>query len=305
MLRKILPTEITYVIDARLNLSRIYELRFRADMPAVINYGGRYYYIGKNGITEDVKGALIVSSDTVKGIVIKATEFSLYSVNNQLVKGYITISGGIRLGVCGEIVRDGGDVKTIKNFTSVNIRIPHEVPGCSLTACSFINDTRLRSALIAAPPGAGKTTVLRDLCKNLCREGIKNLLLVDERCEIAAVYDGRPQLDVGKNTDIISNCSKAYAFSYGIRSMRPDLIVTDELMGEEDFGAVAGAVAGGVSVIATIHASTPDELFARVGFKEIFAKKIFSRYVFLSERKGPGTYENIYDADMKCIYFAA
>lgn len=121
-------------------------------MPAVINYGGRYYYIGKNGITEDAKSALVVSTDTVRGIVIKATEFSLYSVNNQLVKGYITISGGIRLGVCGEIVRDGGFVKTIKNFTSVNIRIPHEIPGCSLTACSFINDTRLRSALIAAPP---------------------------------------------------------------------------------------------------------------------------------------------------------
>ena len=99
MLKKILPTEITYVIDARLNLSRIYELRFRADMPAVINYGGRYYYIGKNGITEDAKSALVVSADTVRGIVIKATEFSLYSVNNQLVKGYITISGGIRLGV--------------------------------------------------------------------------------------------------------------------------------------------------------------------------------------------------------------
>ena len=304
MLNRILPSEVYAVIETRLNKARVYELRFRSDMPIVINYGGRYYYLSKNGISDESKNALIASCETVKNIVVKATEFSLYSVNNQLVKGFITINGGIRLGICGEIVRDGNTVKTIKNFSSVNIRIPHEIDGCSLTACSFINDTKLRSALIVAPPGAGKTTVLRDLCKNLNHD-IKNVLLVDERSEIAAVHDGRPQLDVGQTTDIISNCTKAYAFSYGIRSMRPDLIITDELMSEEDFSAVVNAVAGGVCVIASVHASTPEELFSRAGFSSAFSKKVFSRYVFLSERKGPGTYENIYDSEMKCIYFAS
>ena len=87
--------------------------------------------------------------------------------------------------------------------------------------------------------------------------------------------------------------------------MRPDVIITDELMSETDFKAVSDAVSGGVEVIASIHASTPEELFTRAGFKTLYDKKVFSRYVFLSDRKGPGTYENVYDGDMKCIYFAS
>lgn len=305
MLKKILPMEVENILCSRLDLARVFELRFRSLQPIVINYGGKYYYLGKNGIADSSAAALIASSETVKSIVVKATEYSLYSVNNQLVNGYITIAGGVRLGICGETVKSDGAVKTIKNFTSVNIRIPHEIQGCSLTACSYINDTKLRSALIVAPPGAGKTTVLRDLCVNLSREGIKNILLVDERSEIAAVYNGCAQLNVGIGTDIICNCNKAYAFSYGIRSMRPDIIITDELMGAEDFSAVTTAAAGGVAVIASVHASCPEELFSRAGFNELYNSKVFSRYIFLSERCGPGTYENIYDAEMKCIYYAS
>ena len=179
MLDKILPREVSNVLNTRLDLNRVYELRFRSDMPIAINYGGKYYYLGKNGLVEDAAAALVASATAVGDIVVRATDYSLYSVNNQLIKGYITIGGGIRLGICGEIVRDGSVVKTIKNFSSVNIRIPHEVNGCSLTAYTYINDTALRSSLIVAPPGACKTTVLSDLTKTISREGIKNILLVD------------------------------------------------------------------------------------------------------------------------------
>lgn len=303
MIEKYLPIEVSEVIKSRLDENRVYELRLRANMPVCINYNGKYYYLGKNGLSDRADNAIFSSSDDVNNLVVGVSERSLYAVNNQLVNGYITIEGGVRIGVCGETVRQDGIVKTIKDFTSVNIRFPHEIRGCGLTAYNFIKDTKLRNALIVSPPGAGKTTILRDLCRHISKESL-NILLVDERSEVAAVCNRKNQLDVGNGVDIISNCSKSYAFEYGIRSMRPDLIVTDELIGERDYDAVLEACFGGVKVIASAHASTPEELYMRKGFDKLFASKVFSRYIFLSDRLGPGTYENVYDGDMKCIYYA-
>ena len=303
MIEKYLPKEISEVISSRLDENRVYELRLRSSMPVSINYNGRYYYLSKCGLSDSEENAIVCTSADINEFMSGVTERSLYAINNQLVNGYITVEGGVRIGVCGETVRQDGYIKTIKDFTSVNIRFPHEVKGCALTAYNFINDTKLRSALIVSPPGAGKTTVLRDLCRYISKVGV-NVLLVDERNEIASVSNRKNQLEVGKGVDIISNCTKRYAFEYGLRSMRPDVIVTDELVGDSDFDAVIDACFGGVKVIASVHASTPEELYKRKGFNKLFESKAISRYIFLSHRLGPGTYENIYDGEMKCIYYA-
>jgi len=149
----------------------------------------------------------------------------------------------------------------------------------------------------------GKTTLLRDLSRIIGNSiPIMNVLLVDERSEIASCVNGKPQLDVGVNTDVISNCSKAYGFEKAIRAMRPDVIITDELFGDKDFFAVENAVRSGVKVIASAHSDSRDNLYEKIGFRQAISSRLFDCYVFLSDNYGVGSIECVCDKDYKvCI----
>lgn len=153
MLNRILPPEITAVIQARLNLNRLYELRFRAGLPLAVCYGGTYYYLGKSGLTSVAADAFIIGGQAVADIVVRASEYSLYAVNHRLMQGFITVRGGIRIGVCGELVFEGGEVKTVKNYTSVNIRVPHEVKGCADGIMPIFAAGAVNTLLVAPLPG--------------------------------------------------------------------------------------------------------------------------------------------------------
>jgi stage III sporulation protein AA len=203
----------------------------------------------------------------------------------------------VRIGICGELVSEGGLIKTIKNFTSVNIRVPHEVANCCLNAFRHIVDGQVHNTLIISPPGAGKTTVLRDIAVRLSNcIPPQNVLILDERSEIAAVCNGIAQLNAGLYSDVMTNCGKAYGFEHGIRSMRPDVIITDELANAADLDAAAYAMASGVKVIASVHACDHLDIAVKPHFESAVKRRLFGRYVVLSDRRGPGTYEGIYDA---------
>lgn len=298
---EVLPKKTADIISSRLDEDRVYEIRLRANKPVTVNYDGRFRFLTMQGLGDDPTGAVVCEPREIEETVMRASRFSLYAENEKLVKGYLTIDGGIRIGVCGEVVGTGKNVVTIKNFTSLCMRIPHEIEGAGKRAFdSVCADNTVHSALIIAPPAAGKTTVLRDLCRLISDETRLNVLLVDERCEIAAVKNGVASLNVGKTTDIVSNCDKTYAFSYGIRSMRPDVIVTDELCGD-DAEAIKLAVYGGVKAIASVHAPDLDYLRRKAGLKELAESGVFERYVVLSNRLGAGTYEGIYDGEFRPI----
>jgi stage III sporulation protein AA len=202
-------------------------------------------------------------------------------------------------------VWDGDKIRAVKNFVSLNIRIPHQVFDCSKMGYQYIFDRErnaFNNTLIISPPGAGKTTFLRDITRLLSHQRpIINVLLVDERSEIAAVHNSTPQLDVGQNTDIISNSSKAFAFEQGIRAMRPDVIVVDELAGGEDIEAINYALSAGVAVIASIHAKNIYDLCNKKNFDIIVTKKLFDLFMVLSNLHGPGTVQGIFDSDFKEI----
>ncbi len=278
-----MPQRIVVALD-KLNKSKLCELRIRRSGVSVC-YGGGLFPLCEEGLSGK---PLLIGSDEVENIVLKASGHSIYAVNEQIKNGYLALGDGMRMGICGEV-----SDKTIKRFSSLNIRFPHEVKGCSDPVMRFIVKQRgCFNTLIVSPPGCGKTTLLRDFIRKLSDRG-NNVLVSDEHNELGG---GEAALDLGRNTDVISGGDKSFAFSRGIRYMHPDILAADELMDEDDVRSVLQAQAGGVNVIASVHAlgSTYKKRFDFGGCME--------RIIVLSDKGGPGHIEGVYDArDVKLL----
>lgn len=303
MLKKILPSRITDVIAQRLNVQRLYEMRMRSDRAVTVNYNGNFYYLCGEGLTEDSTKAIRLPQQALNEIIVKASNYSLYTVNRNICSGFITIEGGIRIGVAGEYVWEEDRLKTIKNFSGLTIRVPHEVRGCCDKLLKYIIDTELLNTLIISPPACGKTTMLRDISRTLSARSPRfNILLVDERSEIAAAVNGVPQLDVGNNTDVVSNSSKTHGILHGIRSMNPYVIITDELAKQEDIEAAYSAACSGVRIIATVHAYDQYDLMNKTYFDRMIKNRLFARYAVLSDKPCIGSLSGVYDENFNKVY---
>ncbi|MCL2621714.1 MAG: stage III sporulation protein AA [Firmicutes bacterium] len=287
MLSSLLPKELWEALHNK-NLNSLQELRIRVNAPVVACINNKY-----------IQMPITATNSIIQQILLNASNHSLYTVNDQIISGYITIKGGIRIGVAGEVVADGVSIKTIKNISSLNIRVPHQVSNCCLAVLDKLKiEDSIYSTLIVAPPAAGKTTMLRDLALKISGEVLQlNTLIIDERYELASFYNGTPQLKVGEFCDVLSGAKKSFGFTNAIRSMRPDVVITDELGGREDFDACENAISCGVSVVASIHAGSLEELTSKSYFK-----KVFSRYVLLSNKQGAGTIEGVFDKCLKPLY---
>lgn len=299
MLGDLLPQNILNAI-AGLKIDNLQEIRLRRNGPIVVCYKGQ------NQLLLSGQEKIFANSGMIEYILRRATENSLYAYTNEIRRGFITAKGGIRIGLAGESVgADNFMPSTIKNIHSLNIRIPHEVKNCSAKVFKFIYQAGVvKNTLIISPPGAGKTTLLRDLARKISEEGPStNVLLVDERYELAACENGESMLDVGEYTDVITGANKKYAFTSGIRALRPDVIITDELIDIEDANACKTAIRSGVKVLASIHANSHIDLLDKQEFKDLINGQYFERIVVLSNRRGVGTCEAIYDEKLKCIFF--
>ena len=228
--------------------------------------------------------------------------FSLYSVNEQIKKGFIVTKGGLRLGLGGDVIEEKGVIKTMSNFSSINIRIPHTAKNCSLPVFnSIVEGGKILNTLVVSPPGAGKTTFLRDFVWQLSEKNYAyNVLILDERGEI----DIGETASLGNYYDKISYCNKKTGFENGIRSLSPNLIITDELGNLEDLQAVEYAVNSGVSILASVHSDNIESLCKKEHFHNIFSNRVFQRFVVLSMKNGPGTIEGVYNENLSRIYGA-
>ena len=268
MLSKILPEKIFNIIDKKVNLKAVNEIRFRADKPIVICVSGKNYFLNENGITSSGASCLYASKIAIEDIIFRASECSIYSVNEQIKKGYIVTENGIRIGIGGNVVEENGQVKTMTNFSSCNIRLPHNVRNCSLCAFPFIvNENVIENTLIISPPGCGKTTFLRDFVAQLSERKLSfNVLILDERGELDCKLDSNFY-------DKIAFSSKKMGFENGIRALSPDLIVTDEVGQEEDIDAILYASTCGVKVLASTHADSMETFCKKPLFQKLIKKR--------------------------------
>lgn len=264
---------------SHINLKYLYEIRLRADRPTTVNYEGRYRYLGHYGLTEVAERGIVCSMEDIADCVFRAGNYSVYSVEEQIKKGFLTAEHGERIGLAGEYVFEKGQPLALRNFTSLCIRVPHEVIGCAEQIYRSCMCDRVKNILIMSSPGLGKTTILRDLGRILSVKTRKNILICDERGEISL---GR----VGNGCDVLKYSDKYTAFESGIRAMRPDIIITDELS-KQDCAAIEKAVTAGVYVLASAH-------FSDFSFVQEPFLSLFDRFVLLDEQK-IGNIREIYD----------
>ena len=245
-----LPKNVKEALDT-LNYNFISELRIRKGQPVIVEYKGNYKYLNKFGITDTVKD--LVTVENIEPIISSATGGSLFAYVEQMKSGFITVENGVRIGIAGEYVTEGAEVKSIKNITSLNIRIPHNIVGCSDYLIEKLLFDGLHSTLLYSRPGFGKTTLLRDIAINISKTRNINVLVFDERNEISAIDGYGRGYDLGPRADIVRCHNKKGAISSAIRAMKPQLIITDELYGAEDIQAVDYAINCGIFVIASSH----------------------------------------------------
>lgn len=282
--------------------AQLEEIRLKPGLPVLLRLGDGEAFLGEGGRllpVTDRRQALCCSESALQKLCLLLAESSLYALEEELRRGFLTLPGGHRVGITGRAVLDSsGALRTVTAFSGVNIRIARPCMGqaADLLPRLLSADGRFCSTLLLSPPRAGKTTLLRALTC-LLSDGIgvapHRMAVADERSEIAAMRQGMPQLPVGLRTDVMDACPKAEAMSLLLRSMSPDVLVADEIGRAEDVFALREAARCGVAVLTSAHACDREDLLRRPLMAQLMEEGAFRRLVRLSRREGPGTVEEV------------
>ncbi len=256
------------------------EIRIRVGKPIVLKF---------NNYEKIVRYQ--VNRDEILNILQSVCENSIYSYQKQIAEGFVTINGGHRVGISGSCVIENEKVININYINSLNFRISRQILGCSNNILKHIlnlEENSVYNTLIVSPPGAGKTTLLRDIVRQVS-SGIRSLKfkgidvgIVDERSEIASLYKGVPQNDIGIKSDVIENVSKSIGIRMLVRSMAPKVIVADEIGGFEDIDVINYAMCSGCKGIFSAHGSNFDDIYLNPVLKKLINSHLFETIIFLN-----------------------
>ena len=246
--------------------------------------------------TGEVPLDAFVEPEELETLCDLATEFSRYAAAEMLREGFLPVRGGFRVGLCGTAVMKDGANTNLKSFSSAVVRIAREQKGIADgLADQLFRDGRFASTLILSPPGGGKTTLLRDLVRQLSEgtaaNGPRRISLIDERGEVAVMYRGEPQMDVGPHTDVLDACPKALGIPIVLRAMNPQIIAVDEITVREDLRAVSMAAGCGVGLLATIHAADLSELEQKPLYRQLLEDRVFRLAVRIVRTETGRAYE--------------
>lgn len=283
--------------------SRMEEIRLRQGRPLVLGLASEDMFLRIDGKPcSRLEEAYLVTASDMERLIQLISGSSLYALEEELKSGFITLPGGHRAGITGKTVLESGRVRTLKYFSGCNIRISREITGAATGIMPYIinkNRREVYHTLLVSPPRCGKTTMLRDIVRQVST-GVpalglpgQTVGLVDERSEIAGCYRGIPQRDVGPRTDVLDGCPKAEGMMMLIRSMGPRVIAADEVGRIEDVAALEEVINAGVKVITTAHGSSLAELAERPSLGRLMKSKVIERFIILGRSRGVGTVEGI------------
>ena len=275
--------------------SGITEIRLRSQRPVAFVTDRDTLYLRADGsFTQSVtRDCIALTSKELRECFNTICNYSVYSKQNEIVNGFVTLKGGNRAGICGTAVGDGGRITNIRDITSINLRVASERLGCSDEILSLITEPE-KGFLLCGAPRSGKTTILRDLARALSERF--SVSLIDCRGELAASYGGVIQNDVGM-CDVLDGYTKRDGFDHALRCMSPDIIICDEIGDEADMTAINVAALSGVGVIASAHCREKDELLLNSRFKQAVKNRLFAHYVFLKNKENVGQVAEVISAD--------
>ncbi|QUI23813.1 stage III sporulation protein AA [Vallitalea pronyensis] len=307
-IEKILPAPLRdwFQTMKKRDIKGLQEIRLRVGKPVIIYMHNQEYYVSENELVSWGKNRYVVTDKDIKETMEFISNYSLYAFEDEVRHGYITIEGGHRVGLSGKVIVENRQVKTIKYISCINIRISHEIKGCSDSIMTYLfEDHQVLHTLIISPPKCGKTTLLRDIIRQLSngyedQEGI-TVGVVDERSELGGCYRGVPQNDIGMRTDILDGCPKTEGMLMLIRSMSPAVIAVDEIGSSEDIDAIDFVMNAGSKIICTVHGANVNEVKDKPILGKLMDKGVIERFIVLENKNGIGDMKKVYDKQYKLI----